>query len=129
MIADDFATLLQDIGSGTVGSDIFVLEQPDDLDEGLVVANDPSGDVHKYTGQQRQSIGVFSVSKSSITAAARLETLKRALHRREGITTAGHYIYSIVTVGNMMDLDRDALGRRVWKLSFDVFYRDLDWVS
>lgn len=130
MISKDFADLLEDVGLGIVNIDIFYGEAPDDVDDCLVaVEAGDAGMVHRYTGVKMMPIDIYAHNKVTETGNDKLEAALLALHRREGVTTSDYYIYSIVAMGNIMDLGRDYKGRKVQKQTFDIFYRNLDWIS
>lgn len=141
MIKSDFADLLVDIGIGNlwVGDTeegiIFIDEMPEKksdgtpIDEGIVVVDSGDGEVHKYTGVQSHGLDIYSYSRSTANAFDRLESIKLHLHRREGVEGSDTYMYSILAMGANMTLGKDYAGRAVYKQTFDVLFRDADWIS
>ncbi len=132
MLGDDIADVLSSGGVGTVATNIFVGQMPDNVDTGLSVIETGGAFPLRTMGAGASAIGaptapvelprVQVLSRSPIYATARAKA-QDAFNLLDGIaarTINGvRYLY-ITAVQSPMDLGRDKNNRAHFSVNFDV---------
>lgn len=129
MIIDEIATLLQQSGVGTVGTNIYIGQLPQDVEDAIMLLAVPSPEPDKYTGIEYQDFDIWARFKTTDDAYNKLHEIFLLLDRRDAYTLPSYEVYFIHALGRIEDLDRDIEQRKLLKLSFRAIYRNLDLVS
>lgn len=120
-IANEFANYLQNAGFGTIGTDIFVGQIPSAQNGIYVVRN--GGLLHNYIPIEETVVDVYIKDTSSLTSVQTIESIKRFVHRMHNTLTGNTYIYSMLVLGDVEDLDRDLEYANVYKISVQLKHR------
>lgn len=133
MLGDDIADLLSTSGVGTVGTDIYVGDLPDNVDTGIAVRETggvfslhtygpgPSGAFGAGAAViERPRVQVMSRATSYATARARIGDAFNVLDGRSQRTINGVTYYSIYAVQSPIDIGRDQNDRQRFTANFDI---------
>jgi hypothetical protein len=125
MVLDAIATLLQTAGYGTIGTDLFYPEMPDQPDDCLALADFPAGAPEMQLGYGRVGLEILRVQ---VTVRAALYDTGRT--RIEGIVTELAKVLNqsvsgvryLATVPNRTpsSIGRDPNGQYLFTVDFDV---------
>ena len=129
MILREIATLLQQSGIGTVGTNIFIGQLPAKVENAIMLVAVPSPEPDKDTGIEYQNFEVWSRYKEYSDGYDKLQAVFDLLNRRDDYYLPSYEMYFTHALGRIEDLDRDIEGRKLLKLSFRVIYRQLDLIS
>lgn len=111
-------------GSGNLKIGELVLDT-----NGVFVEASPSPQPDKTTAEERQIIDFTSRDPDSDRAYQLLREIYEIFHRRQNYETDNYHIYFSNALDQPMDLDRDAEGGKVWKLSVLFIYSNLNLIS
>lgn len=120
-ILDTIATMLQNLGIGTVGTDIFIGQLPADTDGIYLVRN--GGEMNGYIPMEKTMFTAYVNYNSSETAIQKIETIKRTLHRTLETGDDNSQIYSILAMGDIEDLGREIDYGKTYGQTFTVLHR------
>ncbi len=126
----ELTTYISNAGFGTQGTDLFIGTLPDAPDDALMLfgAGGPGFDPYVSTGYA--SVDVWArCSVNSGDAYDKLTNLVNALHREQNFSLGRFYVYFISAQSNILDLDRDSMGRKLFKVTLRVIYLDTNVVS
>ena len=126
-IAYEIATYLQDARFGTIGTDIFVSQIPSDQ-TGIYVSF-TGGSMSGYLPIEDAVLDIYVKSTSAADAVATLSGIKNHIHRMHNTITSNSYIYSILALGNVETVDRDIEYAKLFKITFQVKFRDTALIS
>lgn len=129
MILNELAEFFEDVGIGTVGTDLFIGQLPGNVENGIMLVAVPSPEPDKETGIEYQDFEVWTRYKESQTGYDKLDAIFDILSRKNDFTFPNYYIYFSQARGRINDLDRDIEGRKLFNLAFRFTYRNLDLVS
>lgn len=121
------ATYLANNGFGTVGTDIFVSGIPADK-QGLYLIR-AGGLMANYLPIEETVIDIYAKDTQARSAITKLENLKRFVHRMHNTTLADDYIYTMLILGDVEDVQRDDEYDKVYKLTLQVKHRPLGAIS
>lgn len=123
----ELANYLEDAGFGTVGTSIFIGQIPDNTNGYWIMG--AGGQANNYLPISDVSIDLYVKNTKSETARENLESVKSFIHRMHNTTTPNAYIYSILALGDIEDLERDMEYAGVYRLTLIVKYRNLNLIS
>lgn len=126
-IANEIANYLQDAGFGTVGTSIFVSQIPSDK-TGIYVSF-TGGSMSAYLPMEEAVLDVYVKDSSASDAVTLLTRIKNHVHRMHNTVTDNSYIYSVLALGNVETVDRDLEYAKLFKITFQVKFRDSSLIS
>lgn len=125
--AYEIAKYLATAGFGTLGTDIFV-DQIGAETNGLYVES-ISGELNYYLPIEDVVLNIYAKYNSAEEAKTQLIDIKNYIHRMHNTVTTHAYIYSILAIGNIENVDRDLEYAKLYKLTIQVKCRDLNLIS
>jgi len=125
IIIDDIADYLEDQSVGTVGTNIFVGQQPDSP-ANCVTIIDTGGlrpDIDLPT--KKPTFQVLVRNTDYATGAAKLTSVRNALHNRynETLVENGNYFYSINAITEGGHIGKDDIGHDEFSMNFEAWVR------
>lgn len=124
LLITDIADHLATSGVGTVGTDIFIGQQPPRSNDCITLyeknGNEPSG----YVPLKKPTIQVIVRNASYATGRAKAETVFDALHRQGNLTLGDNHAYFILATSDVGYIGRDENRRHEWSLNFRLETRD-----
>lgn len=129
MIEKEIADYLEDGGIGTVGSDIYVGELPEDPANAILVVSAPSGTQEMYFDVRNITIDFWVRNKKTDSANSKIQEIFDTLHIGQNYDLENYHIYFSHAVSNIEDLDKDSIGRKLLKLSIRFIYRKIEAMS
>lgn len=126
-IAHAIGQYLQDSEFGTLGTDIFVGHMPSDTN-GIYIMR-TSGDLERYVPIETPVVDIYYKHQKAETAIDQLEKIKRNVHRMHSSTPGDAYIYSMLVIGDIEDIERDLEYHKIFKISVQVMFRDTNLIS
>lgn len=125
--AYEIAQYLDDAGFGTLGTDIFV-DQIGAETDGLYIES-IGGAFENYLPIEEAVVNVYAKDTSASAAKTKLKNIKNHIHRMHNTVTSNAYIYSILAIGNIENVDRDLEYAKLYKLTLTVKCRDTGLIS
>ena len=126
-VANELAQYLDDAGFGTAGTDIFVGQMPEDT-TGIYIVR-LGGEQNEYLPIERPTLVIYVLHTSGSTAITTLENIKRYIHRMFSTETDNAWIYSILAIGDISDVDRDLEYNKIYSLTVELLIRDKNLIS
>lgn len=126
-ISKELATYLATAGFGTLGTSIFVGQIPSDTN-GIYVLR-TGGQLNNYLPIEETVVDIYCKDTFASDCITTLENIKRYLHRMHTTLTSNTYIYSILVIGDVEDVDRDLEYAKLYKVSVSVLHRSLGLIS
>lgn len=126
-IAYQMANYLAAAGFGTLNSDVFVGHIPDGTN-GIYVER-TGGQAEAYLPIEESALNIYARNTSAASAIDKLEDIKRFIHRMHNTTTANAYIYRILLIGDVEDVDRDLEHAKTFRITVSVLHRDTALIS
>jgi len=126
-IAERLATYLDNANFGTVGTDIFVGEIPDGQNGLFVIAT--GGSMNNYLPIEESVLDIYCKDTSATRCVNLLNDIKRFIHRMHNTVLTDTYIYSILVLGDITDVDRDLETAKIYKITVQVSARDTSLLS
>lgn len=123
----ELARYLQTAGFGTINTSIFIGQIPDKTN-GLWVGG-AGGVANNYLPIMDATIGLYIKNTNSETARETLESIKAYIHRMHNTVTTNAYIYSILALGDIEDVERDLEYGAIYRLTLVVKYRNSGIIS
>lgn len=125
IIIDDIADFLEDNSIGTVGTDIFVGQQPDSP-ANCVTILDTGGlrpDIDLPT--KKPTFQVLVRNSNYANGAAKLSAIRDILHRKYNATLVGggNYFYSINAISEGGHIGQDDIGNDEFSMNFEAWTR------
>lgn len=122
---DDIADFLEDNSIGTVGTDIFVGQQPDSP-ANCVTVLDTGGqrpDIDLPT--KRPTFQVLVRNTNYANGAAKLLAIRNLLHNKYNATLVGggNYFYSINAISEGGHIGQDDIGNDEFSMNFEAWTR------
>jgi hypothetical protein len=108
---------------------IWVGDLPESAVEAIWLVEVPSPPPHSYIDTEYPVIDFWSRSPHSDRGHLLLEQVFNNFHRRYGYRTANWTIYFSHALGNIVDVDRNAEGGKLYRLSVQFFCRNLNNLS
>lgn len=126
MILKDIAEKLEDESVGTVGTDIFIGEIPQDVDNALMLVAGVSGEQDPYVSQVRQyDVEIWGRNVNAKNGYDKIKEALEVLHTSYNYSIEDSYVYLTKAISNIQDLDKDNNGRKLYKITIRVIYREL----
>ncbi len=113
----------------TVGTNLFVGEFPENVEDAIMLVSVPSDQPDKYTGVEYQTIDIWSRYADHGAGDAKIQKIFVLLHRTAVLFLPDYQVYNIKALGRIDDLDSDVNGRKLLKATFELTYRQLDLIS
>ena len=126
-IASVMATYLQTSGFGTVGTDIFINQAPDDTN--CVWVERLGGNLNYYVPIEEAVVNIYSKNTQGKEAVEKLEDIKRFVHRMHSTETSQDFIYTMLVLGDIELVSRDMEYASIYKLTLQVTHRDKQLIS
>lgn len=138
MLVREVAELAQNLGIGVfepvpphtaADRTIWVGDLPETATEAVWLVEVPSPPPHDYVDTEYPIIDFWARSPTTDRAHALLELVYSNFHRRYGYSTANWTIYFSRALGSIVDVDRDANGGKLFRLSVQFICRNLNNLS
>lgn len=126
-IANELALYLQSAGFGTYGADIHVAQIPSG-ENGIYISR-TGGSFNNYLPTEETVVDIYYKHTKSETCVTNLENIKRHIHRMHNTTTENAYIYSMLVLGDIENLERDAEYAKLYKITVSIMHRALSVIS
>jgi len=126
-IANIVALYLQTNNFGTVGSNIFIGQMPENTN-GIWIER-IGGTLNNYVPMEETVLNIYSKNTKASSAVTLLENIKRFIHRMHNTTQNASYIYTFLVVGDIEDMARDSQYEKIYKLTLQVVHRDTAIIS
>jgi hypothetical protein len=121
------ATYLQNAGFGTLGTDIFVGEIPDETSGIWVVRS--GGQPNRYVPIEETVVDIYCKDIKSEVCVQKLESIKRDIHRQHTLTINTSFVYTFLIIGDIIDVQRDPEYEKVYKITLQAVHRDTTLIS
>ncbi len=118
IFAEELAQYLEDNTSLVVGTNLMIGELLRGV-EGVFLTTSSGSEPDRYLPTFNETIDFWSIYKDSEDGYNILKTLYFLLHRREHYNLTSYHVYYSNALGQIADFDRDAEGRKIWKLTVD----------
>ena len=118
IFAEELAQYLEDNTSLVVGTNLMIGELLRGV-EGVFLTISSGSEPDRYLPTFNETIDFWSIYKDSEDGYNILKTLYFLLHRREHYNLTSYHVYYSNALGQIADFDRDAEGRKIWKLTVD----------
>lgn len=116
IFVEEIADLISDNTTLTLGTDLMVGELSRGT-EGVFLTTGSTVEPDRYLPVFEETIDFWAVYKRSDEGYTMLKTLYFYLHRKEHYLLDSYKVYYSHALGQIQDFDRDAEGRKLWKLS------------
>lgn len=126
-IANEIAQYLDDAGFGTLGTNIFVSQIPEGTDG--VYVSITGGSLNEYIPIEEAVLDIYVKDTSASQAVTKLNNIKKHIHRMHNTVTSNSYIYSILALGNVENLERDLEYAKLFKQTYIIKFRDSTIIS
>lgn len=126
-IAYNIGLYLQNSGFGTLGTDIFVGQIPAS-ENGIYVLRS-GGKLNNYIPIEESVVDIYIKDIKSETAISKLEQIKRNIHRMHTVNLSDDFLYTLLVLGDIDDVQRDIEYEKIYKLSVQVIHRDKSLIS
>jgi hypothetical protein len=108
---------------------IYIGELPQDVTEAIMLINVPSPPPHQYIDTEYAIIDFWSRSPHTDRSKAQLRAVFERYHRRYHYDTGNWHVAFSQALGNIVDVDRDREGGKLYRLSVQFISRNLNHVS
>lgn len=126
-VAYELAKYLANAGYGTLGTSIFAGQIPSDQNGIYVVRS--GGTLNNYNSIANTVLDVYIKNTKAGTCITTLEGIKAYIHRMYDTQIDSTKIYSILVIGDITDVQRDAEYNKVFKITVQVIHRDTGIIS
>jgi hypothetical protein len=126
-IAYKVAEYLAANGFGTLGTSIYVGSIPTTA-QGLNIVRS-GGSFNNYLPIEEAVLDIYSKDTQAADAILRLENIKRFIHRQNNISPSGVYIFTILMLGDVEDIQRDDSYDKIYKITVQVIHRSTGVIS
>lgn len=125
IIIDDIADFLEDEGIGTVGTNIFVGQQPDSPANCITVIDTGGQRPDIDLPTKRPTFQVLVRNTDYALGAAKLLEVRNALHNNYNATLVenGNYFYSINAITEGGHIGKDDIGNDEFSINFEAWTR------
>ena len=114
---------------GTLGTDIFIGQLPEDVTTGVFLVPASSPPPQQIIDTEEHVIDFWCRSDHTDTAYNKLQAIYNTYNRRANYPLGDWYIYFSGALGTIMDMDRDREGGKLFKLSVSFLCRNITNVS
>lgn len=126
-IAAELANYIDNAGFGTVGTDIFIGQIPEGTDGVYIIRS--GGQLNNYIPIEESVLDVYIKDHSATDAIAKIENIKRFIHRMHSTEVNNAYIYMFLVIGDVEDVARDLEYEKIYKITVQVLHRDVGVIS
>lgn len=126
-ISYEIARYIDDAGFGTLGTDVFAGQIPAEINGIYVVRT--GGVLNNYIPVEETVLDVYCKNTSAQECITTLEDVKRFIHRMHNTIKGDAFIYSILVIGDVEDVQRDLEYAKIYKISLSVRHRSTDLIS
>lgn len=126
-VAYTVAQYLDNAGYGDIGTDIFVGQIPA-TQNGIYVLRS-GGQMNNYIPIEEAVVDIYVKDTSSSNAISTLEQIKRYVHRMHTTQVGNDYIYTLLIIGDIEDVQRDLELAKIYKITLQVVHRDTSVIS
>jgi len=123
----ELAVYLANNGFGTLGQDIFVNQIPAQT-KGIYISH-VGGNLALYTPMQDSVVNIYVKDTSASNGASTISSIKNFVHRMVATETANSYIYSMLVVGDVENVNRDMDGNAIYKITVTIKCKDNSLIS
>lgn len=120
-LASEIADYLDDGGYGTVGTDIFIGQIPSDTN-GIYIVR-AGGSLNNYVPIEETVLDIYYVHELASTAITQMESIKRYIHRMHTTLTDNAFIYSVLVINDVQDMDRNLEYSEAYKITVTILHR------
>ena len=103
-----------------------MIPEPDNVTMFMEVAG-PAQD--EYLNTQYATIEIWTRDDSADNGKDRLQQIFEFLHRQGNVALGRYYLYFMHATTRIMDMDRDQMGRKMYKITFKAIFRDTNMIS
>lgn len=128
-LESEIADLLEDWGIGTVGTDIFIGDLPDNITAGMFLVTSPSPEPHSYIDTEYHAIDFYYLHSKYQLAYDKLRDVFMKLNRRHNYETNNWYIYFTKVLNGISDQDRTREGGKLLRLGVLFTCRNKNTIS
>lgn len=126
-VAKELATYLAGAGFGTLGTDLFVGQIPENTN-GLYLVS-AGGQNGRYVPVNETIIDIYAKNTTAAACITDLSAVKNFIHRMHSTGTSLAEFYSILVLGDVEDVARDLEYAKVYKITVMVLNRDKSLIS
>ena len=126
-IAYELAKYIADGGFGTLGTNIYAGQIASDQD-GVYVQR-AGGTLNNYLPIENSIVDIYCKDTSAQACVTKLSQIKHYIHRMHNTLTTSSYIYSMLVIGDVQDVDRDLEYAKIFKITVSVICRDTSLIS
>jgi len=126
-IGYNLAVYLANAGFGTLNTDIFVGQLPENTN-GLWVER-IGGTMNNYVPIEESALNIYASNTSSQNAINLLENIKRFIHRMHSTDQANAFVYTMLVIGDIEEVSRDLEYNKIYKLTVQLTYRNTTLIS
>lgn len=128
-IVSEISNILTARSVGVAGVDLFIGEMPPDGDN-MVMLFAAGGDTpDMYIDTKYATIDIWVRDRNSDGGYSRLLLIFNILQRMQNVQLTQYKLYFLHALTDILDMDRDAQGRKLYKITFRAIYRDTYGVS
>lgn len=128
-IHEDIASLLEDEGVATLGTDMFIGEIPDDVNNAFMLETISGQDPNVYMEIRSADINFWGRHSNAPDGYDELQQVWNRLHRRANYRTDNFHVFHSEVIGTIEDMGRDTNNRKLHKLRIRFTFRVLVAVS
>lgn len=126
-IAYDVALYIDNANFGTIGTDIFVGQIPDETN-GLYVMR-TGGQLNNYVPIEESVVDIYCKDIHASACIDKLERIKRHIHRMHTTEVNDSFVYTFLVIGDIEDVQRDLEYAKIFKITLQVVYRNTTLIS
>lgn len=123
-IIENIARLLDDAGIGEYRKDIFIGTIPEDVNNGIMLQDMPSGEQRKGYDIFEQVVDIYVKNENPSDGIGKLQEVFGYLNRLSAKITSDGYIDFVYALTTIEDVGQDINKRQIYKTSFRVIFRD-----
>lgn len=126
-VSRNLAAYLDSAGFGTLGTDIFVGQLPENTN-GIWVER-IGGQPMLYTPIEESVCNIYASNTSAMAAIEVLENIKRYIHRMHSTEMNTSSVYTMLVISDVEEVSRDLEYNKIYKLTVQLVYRDTGLIS
>lgn len=129
LLMDKIADELQSNGIGTVDTDIFIGQLPQEVEQGMFLVEVPGNPPNMWVDTEEPVIDFWMRSDHTAAAYKKLRDVYNLYHRRANYPLGDWYIYFSHALTNVQDMDRERESGKLFKVSILFECRNINNVS
>lgn len=129
ILMDKVADELQTMGIGTVGTNIFVGQLPENVSQGMFLVESVGNPPNIWVDTEEPIIDFWMRSDHTDAAYKKLRDVYNIYHRRANYSLNDWYIYFSHALSGVQDMDRETESGKLFKLSILFECRNINNVS